>query len=232
MKEIAISAGQSLTYAIELLNAAGIKSGAFMPYWKNDPRNGILIKGKPISKKDFEATETADINFAKEYCQAKGCDVFLVGVNGESDGVFECLKDYKFTEKQIAKAKTNTSDMYGIGKYSAKSKTIEGFVINPSQASELINALDKRHAGKPRVFVTGFVESVDYMSFSEELFKDAFQILTCKLPGHADSVSAYELACSLRDINPNVTEAGSQEEAMELASLLVSGKGIIVKINL
>ncbi|MBO4809300.1 MAG: hypothetical protein J5537_09675 [Lachnospiraceae bacterium] len=232
MKEITISAGQALTYAIELLNAAGIKSGAFMPYWKKDPRNGILIKGKPISKKDFEATETADLNFARSYCESKGCEVFLVGVNGGCEDALESLKDYKFTEKQITKAKSNTSTMYAVGKYSPKERTIEGFVINPSQAEDLLKAVEKRHSGKPRVFVVGFTENVDYMDFAGELFEGAFQILTCKLTGHADSVSAFDLARELRDINPNVTETGSPEEAMELASLLASDKGIILRINL
>ena len=232
MKEITISAGQSLTYAIELLNAAGIKSGAFMPYWKKDPRNGILIKGKPISKKDFEAAERADIDFARNYCESKGCEVFLVGVNGGEDDAVKALSDYKFTEKQIIKAKSNTSTLYGVGKYYPKERSIEGFVINSSQAGELLNAVSKRHGGKPKVFVVGFLESVNYMDFAGELFEGAFQILTCKLAGHADSISSYELACNLREINPNVTEAGSPDEAMELASLLASDKGIILKINL
>lgn len=232
MKEITISAGQSLTYAIELLNAAGIKSGAFMPYWKKDPRNGILIKGKPISKKDFETAWRADIDFARSYCESKECEVFLVGVNGGEDDALRALGDYKFTEKQIIKAKTNTSTLYGTGKYSPKERSIEGFVINASQAKDFLNAVGKRHGGKPKVFVAGFLDSVDYMDFADELFEGAFQILTCKLPFHADSVSAYELACNLREINPGVTETGSPEEAMELASLLASDKGIILKINL
>lgn len=232
MKEITISAGQSLTYAIELLNAAGIKSGAFMPYWRKDPRNGILIKGKPITKKDFEAAERADVDFARSYCQSKGCEIFLVGVNGGEEDALRALGDYEFTEKQIIKAKTNTSTLYGTGKYSPKERSIEGFVINSTQAKDLLNAVAKRHSMKPKVFVVGFWESVDYMSFAEDLFEGAFQILTCRLPFHADSVSAYELACNLRDINPNVTETGSPEEAMELASLLALDKGIILKINL
>ena len=89
----------------------------------------------------------------------------------------------------------------------------------------------KKYGKGPVVIVAGFEESVDLKSLNEILFKDAFQILTFRLKNHENAIPAYELGNMIREINPNVTEASSLEEAQELAGLLAGDKGVVIRIN-
>lgn len=165
---------------------------------------------------DFGNLEIADLGLNEPFCIAKALDI---------------VKEYKISEKQVIKALNGNANQYGIKATSKKPLVIEDTVVNAEMASELTRTLDKYFEGQPRVFVAGFGRIPELSEACEMLFKDAFQILTYHLPLHNDALSAFDLAYEIRNTNMNVTETGSPEEAMELAKMLVSGGGIIIKVN-
>lgn len=141
------------------------------------------------------------------------------------------LKDSDISENKLKKALLKMVNPYGIRVIGKKPETLAAHVINKEQAAGLVETLDKFYEGRPRVLAVGFDSDINYMDFSEELFADAFQIMTCKLKNHVKALAAHDIAADLRDINPNITETDSPSEARELAGLLAGDKGIVVLIN-
>ncbi|MBR5943436.1 MAG: hypothetical protein IKZ94_00635, partial [Lachnospiraceae bacterium] len=142
----------------------------------------------------------------------------------------EKLKYFPLGDPGIKKPVRLDGEYFGVRKASGKPLMFEGPVFDRESAENLKETV-KKYANGSFVMIAGFTSGVDFDSFGELLFKDAFQILTYRLKNHEDALPAYDAGNMIRRINPNVTEASSLEEARELAGLLAGDKGVIIQIN-
>lgn len=81
--------------------------------------------------------------------------------------------------------------------------------------------------GKHLIYIMGVLKDKEYDKVIRNTVSLADHIVTVTPPNNERSLSAYELAMAVREYNNNVTEAGSVEEAVELAQLL-AGKDCVI----
>ena len=74
----------------------------------------------------------------------------------------------------------------------------------------------------------GILKDKEYEKVVAETALYAEQIITITPPENARALSAYELAKTVKDYNPNVTSADSLEEAVEMAYLLAGKEDVIL----
>lgn len=89
------------------------------------------------------------------------------------------------------------------------------------KASLLLRDTIKQYVlDKDIIFIMGVLKDKEYEKVIKNTVDLAKQIITVATPNKERTMSAYELAMAVREYNENVTEAGSVEEALEMASLL------------
>ena len=193
-----------------------------------------------IPSDEIPDTDNPDVRILKagirgirfNYKEYKNIELPLIGVHEPYylATALETLKDFPFGDPVIKKAVRIAGDYFSVKKTGNKPVSFEGHVWNSETAANIQETASK-YANGPFVMIAGFTSGVDFDSFGELLFKDAFQILTYRLKNHEDALPAYDAGNMIRRINPNVTEASSLEEARELAGLLAGDKGVIIQIN-
>jgi len=100
MKTIRIPANQTLIYTENILKAAGIKCGSYIPYWKNDEREQLRISGKMISKKAYEEMGYISFENAVRYCEEKECQIFLHCTNSKEKEEYPEISGLKTSSKK------------------------------------------------------------------------------------------------------------------------------------
>lgn len=102
---------------------------------------------------------------------------------------------------------------------------------NADAAARLADSLKfhfkKEGKEKPLIYIMGVFRDKEYEAIIQSLCPMAEQIITIQTPGSPRALPAYELACAVREVNPNVTAADSLKEAVEMAWLLAGNQGVI-----
>lgn len=99
---------------------------------------------------------------------------------------------------------------------------------NPDAALGLRNAIDKYFKKECMIFIVGVLADKDYEKVLECMCDRANQIITVATPNNSRALDSYSLAQSVMKYNPNVSNAASVEEALELALLFAKKKDIIL----
>ena len=193
-----------------------------------------------IPSDEIPDTDNPDVRILKagirgirfNYKEYKNIELPFIGVHEPYylAAAIRMLKDFPIGDPVIKKAVRIAGDYFSVRKASGKPLMFEGPVFDRESAENLTETVKKYGKGS-FVMIAGFTSGVDFDSFGELLFKDAFQILTYRLKNHEDALPAYDVGNMIREINPNVTEASSLEEAVELATLLAGESGVIIQIN-
>ena len=74
----------------------------------------------------------------------------------------------------------------------------------------------------------GILKDKEYEKIIAETSAYAEQIITIATPDRKRTLTSHELALAVKEYHPNVTEASSLEEAVEIAYLLAGKEDVII----
>ncbi len=94
---------------------------------------------------------------------------------------------------------------------------------NEDAAKQLKEALLTLTGKQPLILLMGMFRDKEYEKVVSIMAPLGAQIITVSLPNQQRTLPAHQLADCVRKLNPNVTEAESIEEAVEIAKLLSGG---------
>lgn len=135
---------------------------------------------------------------------------------------------YKISDEDIYNGLKET-DWYG--RFSCLSKKpliICDGAHNENAAIRLRQSVETYLQGKKLIFIMGVLRDKDYDKVISNTADLAEYIITVTPPENPRALSAYELAMAVREYNGNVTEAGSVEEAVEMARLIADKDYVII----
>ncbi|MCQ2521191.1 MAG: bifunctional folylpolyglutamate synthase/dihydrofolate synthase [Lachnospiraceae bacterium] len=180
-----------------------------------------LYENKPYSAKCYK-TKT---QFSYE--QYRNLEVALLGRHqaGNAVTVLETVRALQdqgisITEKAI---RQGLSEVFWPGRMeiiSEKPLIILDGAHNEDAALRLKDALIELTGEKPLVFIMGMFKDKDCERVAEIMAPLAAQIITITTNNPSRAMASHDLAELVRKYNLNVTEAGSIEEAVEIAELL------------
>ena len=98
---------------------------------------------------------------------------------------------------------------------------------NEDAAEKLAEAIAFYFTNKRIIYIMGMLRDKECEKVIKKTAHFAEQIITITPPDNKRAMDGYELAGLVAKENPNVTAAGSVEEAVELAKLL-AGKGDVI----
>ncbi len=98
---------------------------------------------------------------------------------------------------------------------------------NEEAAVKLRESIDFYFTNRHIIYIMGMLKDKEYDRVCEIMGDAADAVFTVSTPG-ARSLSAIELAGTMKRYNPNVTAADSSEEALELAGLMAGREGVII----
>lgn len=99
---------------------------------------------------------------------------------------------------------------------------------NADAAERMKENLEIYFTNRPLIFIIGILKDKEYKKIIEETSSKAAHIVTVPCPNAQRTLSSFELADAIREINSNVTAADSACEGLEMAMLLASNKADIV----
>lgn len=98
---------------------------------------------------------------------------------------------------------------------------------NEDAAKRLSQTIRFHFTNKKIVYIMGVLKDKEYEKIIAETYAYAEHIITITPPSER-ALSAHELAMAVKEYHPNVTEAASLEEAVEIAYLLTGKEDVII----
>lgn len=140
------------------------------------------------------------------------------------------LQQYGFTvtEKQLREGLLKTEWKGRFTIIARKPLFLIDGAHTPDAAGQLAESLRSYLPGKRMIFITGMLKDSACEQILNAWAGLAEHIVTVKVPGHKETMEAYELAKEAQKCHPSVTAADSLEEAAELGLLLAGKDGVIV----
>ena len=99
---------------------------------------------------------------------------------------------------------------------------------NEDAAKKLADSLRFYFTNRRIIYIMGVLRDKEYEKVIAETYMLADQIITLTPPDNPRALAAYDLAVAVKEFHPNVTAAGSVEEAVEIAKLLAGKEDVIV----
>lgn len=138
---------------------------------------------------------------------------------------------YAVSEKQLRKGLLET---VWIGRFQVLSKKplfiIDG-AHNEDAAKKLADSVRFYFTNKRIIYIIGILRDKEYEKVIAETYAYADQIITVTPPENERALPALELAQTVKEYHPNVTVAGSLEEAVEMAYLLAGKEDVIISFG-
>lgn len=194
----------------------------------SDNTTGLKIKKEkfPITVFDTEDYKNLEIcmpgtvQLENVQLALKACKVL-----NETEGsiFFECLE-----EKVIRKGLKKASNPGRLTQIADRPRIIIDGAHNPDAARGLRQALDRYFKKEKMIFIIGVLADKDYDKVLEIMCDRAEQIITVSTPNNSRALDSYSLAQAVTKYNPNVSNASSVQEALELALLLAKKNDIIL----
>ena len=99
---------------------------------------------------------------------------------------------------------------------------------NADAAERLAKSIEFYFTNKRIIYIMGMLRDKECEKVIAKTARFAQQIITITPPENKRAMDGYELASLVAKENPNVTAAGSVEEAVELAKLLAGKEDVII----
>lgn len=134
----------------------------------------------------------------------------------------------KLTEKRIQKGLAST---VWKGRFSIIAKR-PYFIVdgahNVAAAEKLADSIRFYFTNRKIVYIMGVFRDKEYEKVIDITAPLASQIITVATPGNPRALPALDLAVAVREVNPNVTNADSLEEAVEMSYLFADKDSVII----
>ena len=152
----------------------------------------------------------------------------LNGLNKELNQKNSGAREFTISEKHLRKGLLETK---WPGRFSVIAKK-PFFVVdgahNEDAAKKLADSIRFYFTNRRIVYIMGVLKDKEYEKIIAETYAYADQIITITTPDNPRALPALELAQAVKDYHPNVTAAGSLEEAVEIAYLLAGKDDVII----
>lgn len=102
---------------------------------------------------------------------------------------------------------------------------------NEDAAKKLADSIRFYFTNRRVVYIMGVLKDKEYEKIIAETYAYAEQIITVTTPDNPRALPAIDLAQTVREYHPNVTAAGSLEEAVEMAYLLAGKEDVIISFG-
>ena len=144
--------------------------------------------------------------------------------------VVECLKERGFylPEDKVRKGLFQTKWPGRLEIIAKKPYFLVDGAHNEDAAKRLAQAIHFYFTNKKIVYIMGILKDKEYEKIIAETSAYAEQIITIATPDRKRTLSSHELALAVKEYHPNVTEASSLEEAVEIAYLLAGKEDVII----
>ena len=99
---------------------------------------------------------------------------------------------------------------------------------NEDAAKRLAESIEFYFTNKRIIYIMGVLRDKEYEKIIELTAKYAESVITVTTPNNPRALPAYELACAVSGVCPNVTAVDSLEEAVEMSRLLAGKDDCII----
>ena len=138
---------------------------------------------------------------------------------------------YKVSEKQLRKGLYETIWPGRFQILSEKPYFVIDGAHNEDAAKKLAESVRFYFTNKRIIYIIGILRDKEYEKVIAETYAYADQIITVTSPNNPRALHALDLAQTVREYHPNVTAAGSLEEAVEMAYLLAGKDDVIISFG-
>lgn len=137
-------------------------------------------------------------------------------------------KGFSVTEKQLRQGLSGARWAYRFEIVSKKPYFILDGAHNEDAAVRLAEGIRFYFTNKKILYIMGMLRDKEYEKVIAQTYAYAEQIITITPPGQDRALSGHELAVAASGYHPRVTEAGSLEEAVEMAYLFAQKDWVIL----
>lgn len=137
-------------------------------------------------------------------------------------------KGYRITEAALRKGLGETVWRGRFSVISRKPLFVADGAHNEDAARELARSVEFYFTNKRIIYIIGILRDKEYEKVIGLTHGYADQIITVTPPDNPRAMPAYELAQEIAKVHPQVTAAGSLEEAVEMARLLAGPEDVIL----
>ena len=224
-----------------------IKPGAEVVSGIQEPEVLALLKRR-AEEAGFRAVEKERLLCIKcglekqrfDYCTARGnvyksLEIPLAGaVQPENAAlaveIVEALdkKGFSVAKKQLRQGLLQAKWPYRFEILSKKPYFILDGAHNEDAAKRLAEGIRLYFTNRKIVYIIGMLKDKEYGKVIAQTYAYAEQIITVTPPGQARALPGHELALAAAEYHPRVTEAGSLEEAVEMAYLFAQKDWVIL----
>ena len=134
----------------------------------------------------------------------------------------------KITEKKVVDGLKSTVWRGRFSVLSKKPYFIVDGAHNVAAALKLTESIRFHFTKRKIVYIMGMFRDKEYEKVIRITAPFASQIITVAAPGNPRALPALELAEAVREVNPNVTNADSLEEAVEMSYLFADKDSVII----
>lgn len=99
---------------------------------------------------------------------------------------------------------------------------------NEDAARKLAESIEFYFTNRRIIYIMGILKDKEYDKIIALTHSYAEQIITVTPPENPRAMSAYDLACEVAKVHPNVTAVDSLEEAVEMSRLLAGKEDVII----
>lgn len=199
--------------------------------------------GKHADFRMAEAQKASQITYGLEkqsfdYGNYKKLEIGLAGKHQIANAVLAIetirgleTKGYSIKEGALRKGLRNT---VWAGRFSVLDKDplfIADGAHNEDAAQKLADSIRFYFTNRRIVYIIGMLKDKEYEKVLAQTYAYADQIITVTPPENPRALPALELALVAKQFHPNVTAAGSLEEAIEMAYLLADRKDVILSFG-
>lgn len=135
---------------------------------------------------------------------------------------------YTISDKMLRKGLLTTTWLGRFSVIGKKPYFIVDGAHNEDAAEKLAEAISFYFTNKRIIYIMGMLRDKECEKVIAKTASFASQVITLTPPENARAMDGYELAGLVAKENPNVTAAGSVEEAIELARLLAGRDDVII----
>lgn len=137
-------------------------------------------------------------------------------------------KGFSVTEKQLRQGLSGARWPYRFEIVAKRPCFILDGAHNEDAAVRLAQGIRFYFTNKKILYIMGMLRDKEYEKVIAQTYAYAEQIITVTPPGQERALSGHELAVAASDYHPRVTEAGSLEEAVEMAYLFAQKDWVIL----
>ncbi len=184
-----------------------------------------------LEKQKFSYTTSSGHSFKDlEICLAGRHQVENATVALEVVDKLNCC-GYTVSEKQLRKG---LADTVWPGRFQVMGKrplfVMDG-AHNEDAAKKLAESIRFYFTNRRIIYIMGILKDKEYEKVIAETYAYADQIIALTPPENPRALPAMELAQTLKEYHPNITVAGSVEEAVEMAYLLAGKEDVIISFG-